>query len=116
MNTDDRQLISEVSGVMKIIGAKWKPEILYTLVFDGRQRFSEIQRQIPEITQRMLTARLRELERDGLIERTVYPEVPVRVEYEVTELGKSVDPCFRAMSKWISENKNKIVKANKVYD
>ena len=116
MNTDDRQLIKEVSGVMKVIGAKWKPEILYTLVFDGRQRFSEIQRQIPEITQRMLTARLRELERDGLVKRTVYPEVPVKVEYEVTELGKSVDPCFRAMSGWISKNRNKIAKAHKAFD
>ncbi len=116
MNTDDRRLIDDVSGVMKIIGAKWKPEILYTLVFDGRQRFSEMQRQIPEITQRILTARLRELERDGLIERTIYPEVPVRVEYDVTELGKSVDPCFRAMSEWISRNKSKIAKANKAFD
>ena len=74
---------------MKTIGAKWKPAIVFCLVFGGRQRFSDLRRTLPDITQRMLTQRLRELERDGLVRRTIYAEVPIRVEYEMTALANN---------------------------
>ena len=116
MNTKDRELINSTSRVFQIIGSKWKPEILYTLVFDGKQRFSELQRQLPDITQRMLTQRLRELERDGLISRTIYAEVPIRVEYEMTELGLTVDPVFRSLSSWATTNEKAVKRANSAYE
>ena len=67
---------------------------------DGRQRFGELARRITTITPKVLTERLRQLERDGLILRTHYPEMPPRVEYEITQLGRSLAPLFAALSDW----------------
>jgi DNA-binding HxlR family transcriptional regulator len=84
---------------MDIIGGKWKLRILFFLN-ENTKRFSEIGRLIPNITQKMLTQQLREMESDGLITRKIYAEVPPKVEYSSTDLGKSVQEILDAVSKW----------------
>ena len=82
-----------------IIGGKWKPPLLYHL--EGRtRRFCELQRLIPGLTKKMLTQHLRELERDGIVHRKVYAEVPPRVEYSLTRHGESLKPILKLMSAW----------------
>ena len=88
-----------VEATLELIGGKWKGIILYYLL-DGRLRFSELKRQVGDVTQRMLTKQLRELEASGLVSRIVYAEVPPRVEYELTEEGKSLKPVINALKKW----------------
>jgi DNA-binding HxlR family transcriptional regulator len=73
--------------------------ILYQL-FQGVKRFSELQRALPRVTQKMLTQQLREMERDGIVNRTVYPQVPPRVEYALTPRGETLRPVVRAMCRW----------------
>lgn len=85
---------------LHIIGGKWKPIILYNLGRRTVLRFSELKRSMPSITQKMLTQQLRELEADGIVHREVYPQVPPRVEYSLTELGKSVLPILRDLCAW----------------
>jgi len=87
---------------LSVIGGKWKPLIIWYLK-DGPVRFSGIQKMIPGITQMMLTKQLRELESDGMIKRTVYPEVPPRVDYCLTDDGHSVFPVLVALNKWGNE-------------
>lgn len=84
---------------LNLIGGKWKAVILWILK-DAILRFSELKRNIPNITQKMLTKQLRELESDGLIWRNIYPQVPPKVEYSLTDRGKSLLPILRAMHKW----------------
>jgi DNA-binding HxlR family transcriptional regulator len=85
---------------LHIIGGKWKPLIIYHLGNKKVQRFSELKRTMPSITQKMLTQQLRELEADGIVHRTVYPQVPPKVEYSLTEMGESVVPVLRQMCQW----------------
>lgn len=92
-----------VTGMLQIIGGKWKPVILYCLKSDKR-RFGEISARIPNISRKVLTEQLKELEEDGLLTRKQYNEIPPRVEYELTELGKSLDPVLNEMEKWGMEN------------
>jgi DNA-binding HxlR family transcriptional regulator len=87
MRPKERALVDCVEQALAVMGAKWKPAIVFCLVFQGAMRFSELGRAIPDVTQKMLTKRLRELERDGVVTRTFYEEIPPRVEYEITELG-----------------------------
>ena len=82
-----------------MIGGRWKGAVIYWLL-DGKQRFGELRRKLPNCTQRMLTLQLRELEEDGLLSRTVFPEVPPRVEYELTELGQSLRPIIISLRSW----------------
>jgi DNA-binding HxlR family transcriptional regulator len=82
-----------------IIGGKWKPSLLFHLEGHTR-RFCELQRLIPGLTKKMLTQHLRELERDGIIRRKVYAEVPPRVEYSLTRHGESLKPILKLMSTW----------------
>ena len=103
MDDTARHRVELVEKMMKIIGAKWKPAIIYCLVHSGRMRFGELKRAIPKVTQRILTLRLRELERDGLIKRTVLSNIPPSVEYEMTELGMQVHPFFRDLCLWAEE-------------
>lgn len=89
-----------IGGVLEVFGGKWKPGILYHLTQDGTLRFSELQKRIPEVTRRILTLHLRELERDGLITREEFDEKPPRVEYSPTDLGISLTTVFRAIEAW----------------
>lgn len=84
---------------MDLIGGKWKIRILWYLNM-GTKRFSEIKRLIPDITPKMLTTQLREMERDNLITRKVYPQVPPKVEYSITKYGKSLQITLEEMCKW----------------
>lgn len=84
---------------MDLIGGKWKIRILWYLNM-GTKRFSELKRAIPDITPKMLTTQLREMENDNLITRKVYPEVPPKVEYSITEYGKSLQDTLKEMCKW----------------
>jgi len=95
-----------VKATMDIIGGKWKPIILYYLK-DGTRRFGELQRLIPHSTKKMLTQQLRELERDEIIERKVYHQVPPKVEYSLSEYGKSLKPVLEQMAFWGSEHRSK---------
>ncbi|NNJ24316.1 winged helix-turn-helix transcriptional regulator [Alienimonas chondri] len=88
-----------VEATLELIGGKWKGIVLYYLL-GGRLRFSALKRKIGCVTQRMLTKQLRELEAAGLVDRHVYAEVPPRVEYELTEEGRSLEPILNALKEW----------------
>ncbi len=89
-----------VEATLNLIGGKWKGVILYRLLTEEVLRFNELRRMLPNITQRMLTNQLRELESDGLIARKVYPEVPPKVEYRLTDYGQTLAPVIRALKAW----------------
>jgi len=86
--------------IAQLIGGKWKLIILQILIFQGMKRFNELKRQITGITQTMLTNQLRALERDGLVHREVFPEVPPRVEYTATQRALELEEMFHAMHAW----------------
>jgi len=88
-----------VTHCLSLIGGKWKPVILFC-VAGGVNRFGAMQRAIPAVTKQMLTQQLREMEGDGLISRTVFPVVPPRVDYALTEKGHSILPVVQAMREW----------------
>lgn len=88
-----------VEGVLSLIDGKWKGVILFHLL-DGTLRFNEIRRKVPNVTQRMLTNQLRELEADGLVVRTIYAQVPPKVEYSLSPLGESLEPVITALKAW----------------
>ncbi|MEU4294563.1 helix-turn-helix domain-containing protein [Kribbella sp. NPDC026596] len=104
-----------IAPVVDLVFSRWTTPILWTLNEYGRQRFVELQRQIGAITPKVLTQRLRQLERDGLILRTYYPEVPPRVEYEISPLGQSLAPLFHSLATW-SPNLEKVEAARSHYD
>jgi len=96
----DKQYYCTVELTLQVIGGKWKPIIIYRLGHEGTLRFSEMKRSIPNITQKMLTQQLRELESDGVVHREVYPQVPPRVEYSLTALGQTVMPVIDSLCRW----------------
>lgn len=98
-NKKTSQQSCPVTTCLSVIGGKWKPLIIF-LVSNGVNRFGVMQRNIPDISKQMLTKQLRELESDGVIHRKVFPEVPPRVEYSVTEKGQSLYPIISAMRTW----------------
>ena len=89
----------DVEATLSVIGGRWKP-ILVCHLLEGRKRFGELRRLTPNATERMITLQLRELEADGVLSRHVYAEVPPRVEYELTELGRSLEAILAAMRDW----------------
>jgi DNA-binding HxlR family transcriptional regulator len=96
---------------MDFIGGKWKSVVLWYLR-DKTMRFGELKKQIPDITEKMLSLQLKALEQDGLIKRTVYPEVPLRVEYSTTEFGKTLRPVLEAIARWgrnLGDTEGKVV-------
>ncbi|CAM2871436.1 winged helix-turn-helix transcriptional regulator [Paenibacillus sediminis] len=95
-----KEINCEKELTLAVIGGKWKLIILWHLGLEGTKRFSELKKLIPHITQKMLTNQLRELEEDKLIHRKVYPEVPPRVEYSLTEHGESLMPVLKMMYNW----------------
>ncbi|MBO9202206.1 helix-turn-helix transcriptional regulator [Niastella sp. MAH-29] len=94
-----------MSYTLNTIGGRWKPAILYRLI-GGKMRYSELRDSIPNVTERMLVLQLREMEKDGLINRIVYAEVPPRVEYELTEKGNSLKPILKSLSEWGVKNRD----------
>jgi DNA-binding HxlR family transcriptional regulator len=88
-----------VEVTLHVIGGVWKPLILFHLL-GGRKRFMQLQRRVPNATQRMLTLQLRELEADGVIRREVFAEVPPRVEYELTDFGRTLEPVLLMLRTW----------------
>lgn len=91
-----------VEAALDVIGGKWKPLILWALG-DNVLRFNELQKGLPGVNTKMLTKQLRELEQDGVITRTVYPEVPPRVEYAITDFGRTLIPILQALCNWGAE-------------
>jgi DNA-binding HxlR family transcriptional regulator len=89
-----------IEVVVNLLGDKWKVLIMRNLLLRGTQRFGELNRGINGVSQKMLTQQLRQLETDGLISRKIYPEVPPRVEYSLTEFGQTLKPIFDAMHIW----------------
>jgi DNA-binding HxlR family transcriptional regulator len=84
---------------VELVGRRWTGAIIRVLL-GGRMRYHELRETIPDISDRMLSERLRELEQEGVISRVVVPESPVRVEYELTEKGRALEPVVRAIAKW----------------
>lgn len=104
-----------VRGILDRLGEKWSTLVISNLA-EGRLRFSEIKKRIPDISQRMLTETLRNLERDGVLLRSVYPSIPPRVEYSLTPLGHSLVPLVMALVSWALEHRSEIRNARASYD
>lgn len=98
-----------VRNVLSRVGDKWSMLVLFTLEGQSSIRFKELQRSIPDISQKILTATLKMLEADGLINREAFPEVPPRVEYSLTEKGKSLLPLIDALLSWATDNMEDII-------
>ncbi|WP_086662505.1 winged helix-turn-helix transcriptional regulator [Lentzea kentuckyensis] len=110
------ELACPIAPVVDLVFSRWTTPILWTLNEYGRQRFVELERRIGTITPKVLTQRLRQLERDGLITRTYHPEVPPRVEYEISELGRSLAPIFHGLAEWSKRNLAEVDEARLRYD
>ncbi|TDC78491.1 winged helix-turn-helix transcriptional regulator [Streptomyces hainanensis] len=112
----DPESACPISPVVDIVFSRWTTPILWSLHAFGRQRFVELQRRITGITPKVLTQRLRQLERDGLITRTYHPEVPPRVEYEISDLGLSLAPLFAHLAEWAGTHLDRVEEARRGYD
>ena len=104
-----------ISTLLSRIGDKWTVLVVQTLG-SGSKRFNELRREIPSVSQRMLTLTLRNLERDGLVKRTVTPTIPPRVDYELTELGQSLQKPICGLANWALENVETIHEAQARFD
>lgn len=109
------ELACPITPVVELIFSRWTTAILWTLHRDGPHRFTELESHIATITPKVLTERLRALERDGLITRTYHPEVPPRVVYDITDLGRSLSPVFAALANW-SDNLSDVERARRSFD
>jgi DNA-binding HxlR family transcriptional regulator len=112
----DPEQACPIGPVVDIVFSRWTTPILWALHEYGRQRFVQLERRITTITPKVLTQRLRQLERDGLVVRTYHPEVPPRVEYEISELGRSLAPLFATLAVWSAANLDMVEKARLDYD
>ncbi|MFC3518401.1 winged helix-turn-helix transcriptional regulator [Streptomonospora nanhaiensis] len=114
--SDDPAAACPIAPVVDIVFSRWTTPILWCLHRFGRQRFVELHRRIPAVTPKVLTQRLRQLERDGLLVRTYHPEVPPRVEYEISDLGRSLAPLFADLAHWAADNLGRVEDARRAYD
>lgn len=105
-----------IGPVVDLVFSRWTTPILWALHAFGRQRFVELERRIGTITPKVLTQRLRQMERDGLVVRTYHPEVPPRVEYEISELGLSLAPLFHHLTEWSRDHLGEVAAARVAYD
>jgi DNA-binding HxlR family transcriptional regulator len=99
-----------VEVTLEVIGGKWKPLIVWHLSEGGVRRFLELQRLIPGITRKMLTQHLRELERDGVVARQIFDEMPLRVEYSLTKYGQTLRPLMHVLCDWGSKHEVYVAK------
>jgi DNA-binding HxlR family transcriptional regulator len=102
----------EVATTLEVVGGRWKAVILFHLM-SGTKRFGELRRKLPGATQRMATLQLRELERDGVVSRVVYPQVPPKVEYSLTDFGRSLVPVLIAMRDWGRSHRETLASARR---
>ncbi|HET7315916.1 MAG TPA: helix-turn-helix domain-containing protein [Sphingomicrobium sp.] len=115
MRDPENPVCRTISGLLQRIGDKWSLLVVQTLG-SGSKRFNELRREIPTVSQRMLTLTLRNLERDGLVNRTVTPTIPPRVDYELTELGRSLQKPICGLVQWSMDNVGAIHAAQEHYD
>lgn len=92
-----------ITATIDVIGGKWKPIIIWVLM-DGPKRFGDLHRNVPGMALKVLSRQLKELERDNIVDRKVFPEMPPRVEYSLTKKGKSLSSIMHALSKWSEKN------------
>lgn len=104
-----------IRNILSRIGDKWSMLVLYTLETDEAKRFKELQRNIPDISQKMLTATLRMLEADGLVKREAFAEVPPRVEYSLSDNGKTLLPHINTLLSWATDNMDDIYESRRHY-
>jgi len=107
--------VCPIEKTVKIFGGKWKASILFHLS-EGTCRFNELRRRIPAVSQGMLTQQLRELERDGLVNREQFNEIPPRVEYSLSEISRSLEAIFQDIEKWGKCNSEAVESARARYD
>jgi DNA-binding HxlR family transcriptional regulator len=112
----DPEVEALVNEVISRVADKWTMLILEVLDVQGKLRFTRIGEAVPGISQKMLTQTLRQMERDGLVTRTVYPVVPPRVEYELTRIGQSLGEAFCGVWQWAEKNLKKIEKSRAEFD
>jgi DNA-binding HxlR family transcriptional regulator len=112
----DPEQACPIAPVVDIVFSRWTTPILWALNEYGRQRFVELERRITTITPKVLTDRLRQLERDGLVLRMYHPEVPPRVEYEISDFGRTLAPLFATLADWAADNLPKVEQARVAYD
>ena len=106
----------QIAPAVDIVFSRWTTPILWQLNVHGRQRFNDLRDLVGGITAKVLTQRLRQLERDGLVSRTFYPGIPPRVEYEITDLGCSLAPVFASLTTWAQDHLGDVEKARASYD
>ncbi len=104
-----------VNDIISLVGDKWSV-LIVVLLGGGKKRFSDLKRSVDGISQKMLTVTLRGLERDGYVTRTVYPTIPPRVEYELTDLGRDLLVPLRALGAWALANHDKVAQSRAAYD
>lgn len=104
-----------IAPVVDLVFSRWTTPILWTLHEHGTQRFVELERRLGTITPKVLTQRLRQLERDGLVVRRYHAEMPPRVEYEITALGASLAPVFAVLGEWSAEHLPRVEEARRAY-
>lgn len=107
------QFVLAINDTLNVISGKWKLPIIATMSF-GKQRFTEIQRNIPKITPRMLSKELKELELNGIVKRTVYDSIPVAVEYELTESARQLSDVMNSMISWGINHRRGIFEENEI--
>ena len=104
---EEKKSIIEICPIRNVIarfGNKWALLVIYILNENGSIRFNQLARQIPDISTKVLSNTLHILEADGLVKRTVFPKVPIRVEYELTETGRNLDPIIISLTEWAQNN------------
>jgi DNA-binding HxlR family transcriptional regulator len=104
-----------LSPIVGLFGGRWKPEILWHLKGEAL-RFNELKRRITGVSQKMLAQQLRALERDGLVHRAHFPEIPPRVEYSLTPVGASLEPVFQQLGAWGGDHLDQVAAARVAYD
>lgn len=100
-----------ITPVIDLVFGRWTTPVLWVLNHHGRLRFTELQKLLPTCTPKVLTQRLRQMERDGLVTRTYFAEVPPRVEYESTELARTLIPVFNALAEWSEQHMTEVLAA-----